>query len=140
MTAPDADFRAAHRRHWNDAGFLFDNCRWPNADQLYGFSAECGLKTIMLKEGMKVDEKGRPKDEEYRKHIHKLWPIFRGFIANLRGREYLRGFPSDDPFANWSQDERYADGEYIDREHVEPHREAAQKVNYLVQLCEENKP
>jgi len=35
------DFVAAHRRHWRDAELLFEHERIENADQLYGFSAEC---------------------------------------------------------------------------------------------------
>ncbi|MDE0002871.1 MAG: hypothetical protein OXQ29_09265 [Rhodospirillaceae bacterium] len=37
-----ADFLDAHRRHWCDAELLFNDSRWANADQMYGFSAECG--------------------------------------------------------------------------------------------------
>ena len=43
----DTDFADAHRRHWEDAELLHDHGRWANADQLYGFSAECGLKAVM---------------------------------------------------------------------------------------------
>ena len=46
------DFVDSHRRHWQDAELLFDQSRWANADQLYGFSAECGLKAVMKALGM----------------------------------------------------------------------------------------
>ena len=51
----DADFSDAHRRHWEDAELLHAYSRWANADQLYGFSAECGLKAVMQVLGMHVD-------------------------------------------------------------------------------------
>ena len=54
-----ADFVDAHRRHWEDAELLFDHQRWANADQLYGLSAECGLKAVMQILGMPVDDQGR---------------------------------------------------------------------------------
>ena len=41
-----ADFSNAHNRHWQDAELLFCDRRWANADHLYGFSAECGLKAV----------------------------------------------------------------------------------------------
>lgn len=45
MSRP-AHFVDAHRRHWDDAELLLGNARWANADQMYGFSAECGLKAV----------------------------------------------------------------------------------------------
>ncbi len=49
MTHPAA-FADAHRRHWEDAELLFAHERWSNSDQLYGFSAERGLKTVMMEQ------------------------------------------------------------------------------------------
>ena len=53
-----ADFRDAHLRHWQDAELLFEHQRWANADQLYGLSAECGLKAVMRALGMPVGRHG----------------------------------------------------------------------------------
>ena len=39
---PRVSFLDAHNRHWKDAELLFCRARLANADQLYGFSAECG--------------------------------------------------------------------------------------------------
>ena len=36
-------------RHWSDAEFFKEDQRLPNADQLYGFAAECALKVALLK-------------------------------------------------------------------------------------------
>ena len=69
------DFVDAHRRHWADAELLFDHDRWANADQLYGFSAECGLKAVMRTLGMPVDTSGIP-GPEHRVHVQELWSIF----------------------------------------------------------------
>lgn len=46
-TALGTDFVDAHERHWRDAELLWQHQRWANADQLYGLSAECGLKALM---------------------------------------------------------------------------------------------
>lgn len=54
------DFLDAHDRHWNDAEYLFAALRWANADHLYGLSAECGLKRLMIAFGMPVTTSGNP--------------------------------------------------------------------------------
>ena len=139
MAAPNHDFADAQRRHWKDATVLFACERWANADYLYGLSAECGLKTIMVGEGMPVDETGKPRYREHRKHIHELWPIFREFIAGLGERTYLRQLPSDKPFADWSHHDRYASRECFDRNRVDLHRKATRRIDNMVQLYKESK-
>ncbi len=54
------DFLDAAGRHRADAELLFEHGRWPNADQLYGLAAECGLKAVMEVLGMPVDARGVP--------------------------------------------------------------------------------
>ena len=96
MTYP-ADFADAHRRHWEDAELLLAHDRWANADQLYGFSAECGLKAVMRALGMPVDSAGTPQKAAHRKHVQELWPVFQTFAAGHGGRWYLNhlsGIPS----------------------------------------------
>lgn len=140
MTAPAEKFAAAHRRHWKDAEFLFGDGRWPNADQLYGFSAECCLKAIMVGEKiMSVDETGKP-EKKFRKHIDKLWQIFCDRTRDLTGKAYLRELPSGDPFADWSTDDRYASGERFDENRVGRRQEATRQITNMFWLYEENKP
>ncbi|MCC6156588.1 MAG: hypothetical protein IT350_00950 [Deltaproteobacteria bacterium] len=76
----NTDFADAAGRHWTDAETLFDAKRWPNADQLYGFAAECTLKAIMVGLGMSVVA-DRPQYPSHRVHIDKLWNEFRTFAA-----------------------------------------------------------
>ena len=120
MTAPVEDFLAAHRRHWDDAGFLFANGRWPNADHLYGVSAECGLKTIIESFGIPIT-----RDSVYRSHVNELWPEFRTLVQNRNEMQYVM---TDDPFSDWSISDRYTDGGHIDRTTAIRHREAAALV------------
>lgn len=49
------DFVDSHDRHLVDANQLFSSGRFANADQLYGFSVECGLKSLMKAFGMPFD-------------------------------------------------------------------------------------
>ena len=132
MTYP-ADYADAHRRHWEDAELLLAHDRWANADHLYGFSTECGLKSVMLSLDMPVDAVGRPKERGHLKHVQGIWPVFRTFVAGRNGEWYLLPLPSGEPFRDWSQDDRYASGAHYSSLKVEPHREAAQAVRHMLQ-------
>ena len=134
MTRP-ADFTDAHRRHWEDAELLFDAGRWANADHLYGVSAECGLKAIMRDLGMEMDAKGRP-EKQYREHMPKLWSAFKDFAQNRDGGAYLASLPDDEPFDDWSIDDRYANQGHFGSADVAPHRDAACLVRVVVQRAE----
>ena len=127
MTPQDVDFADAHRRHWEDAELLYDHERWANADQLYGFSAECGLKAVMRSLGMPVETPG-----QYRKHVQELWPIFEDFAKDRDGGRYLDLLPDGEPFSDWSHHDRYAHRERFNRVTVEPRREAAQGIRRMV--------
>ena len=85
-----ANFLDAHGRHWQDAELLFHAHRWANADQLYGFSAECDLKAVMEVLGMETDPAGTPRAREHRRHVQHLWPKFLAF-AEERGGTRLAG-------------------------------------------------
>lgn len=69
------DFKDAARRHWEDAELLGSHNRWPNADHLYGFAAECALKAVMVGLGMQLGPDGKP-PKPYAVHIHQLWDQF----------------------------------------------------------------
>lgn len=131
MTKP-SDFADAHTRHWQDAELLFAHDRWANADQLYGLSAECGLKAVMQVLGMPpVDETGRPATE-YRKHVNALWQVFQDFASDRDGARYLEMLPSGSPFSNWAIEDRYANRNDFRREDVELHRAATQEIASMV--------
>ena len=128
-----ADFIDAHRRHLEDANLLFDKARWANADHLYGLSAECGLKAIMLSLGMSVDAGGTPIESEHRRHVNGLWPVFEDFAQGSGGEAYLASLPSGDPFSGWSIHDRYANRSFFQRANVASHRCAARQVGHSVQ-------
>ena len=130
-----ADFKDAHRRHWQDAELLFCNGRWANADHLYGFSAECGLKAVMQKLGMKVDSSGTP-ESNFRKHANEVWPIFKAFAYGRSGYWYLSRLPKGAPFSNWSHHDRYAHQQSIGKDEAEAHRSAAKALVRLVRSAE----
>ena len=132
-----ADFPNAHIRHWEDAEFLFRAGRWANADQLYGLSAECGLKAVMVANDLPVDAAGSPRDQEYRKHINvkALWDGFRAFVQGRQTGQLLHHLPQSNPFAKWSVENRYANSADFNKQSVDPHRTAARRVrNFYLRL------
>ena len=130
MSKP-SDFTDAHSRHWQDAELLFAHHRWANADQLYGLSAECGLKAVMQELGMTVDTTGKPQTE-YRKHVNELWRTFQDFAKSRDGARYLEMLPGGNPFANWAIEDRYANRDDFSRAHVELHRAASREVAHMI--------
>lgn len=132
MTHP-ADLADAHRRHWEDAELLFEHDRWANADQLYGFSAECGLKTVMQALGMPVDEAGKPSERQHRRHVQDIWKHFQGFAEGRQGERYLSLLPKDEPFAGWSHHNRYAHRRHCGKSEAERSRRGAQGICRMVQ-------
>ena len=128
-----ADFTDAQRRHWEDAELLFEHSHWPNADHLYGLSAECGLKAIMLSLGMGVDDSGTPIEPKHKQHVDGLWPVFEDFAQGSGGKAYLASLPSGDPFSGWSIHDRYANRSFFQRANVASHRCAARQVGHSVQ-------
>ena len=130
-----ADFINSHRRHLEDADLLFDEARWPNADHLYGLGAECGLKAVMLNLGMKVDDSGTPREREHKQHVNDLWPAFQDFAQDRDGGAYLALLPDGEPFDNWSIRDRYASRHHFCCANVALHRDAAHRIDDLVQCA-----
>ena len=87
-----------------------------NAGQLYGFSAECGIKALMVALGYPTDPDGSPVKKPpggspyILMHVHKLVSIIghiQSDIAGRSGAKYSAMFPNINNFANWSTDHRY---------------------------------
>ena len=141
MTRPihATDFADAHHRHWEDAELLHEHGRWANADQLYDYSAECGLKLVMESLGMKVDDMGVPAEGRHRVHVQELWPEFIAFAgARREGARYLGLMPPDARFADWSHHDRYAHRKHFGRTDAGRHREATDEVRRVVELATED--
>ena len=132
------DYFDAHRRHWEDAELLLQNTRWASADQMYGFSAECGLKAVMKALGMPVDATGAPKKRRHRKHMPYLWPVFRAFAQGHGGIRYSSQLPEDNLFHDWSIDDRYAHRGHWEEAGMKQHRNAAREVLDMVQLARQD--
>lgn len=134
-----ADFGNAHLRHWDDAELLFGEGCWANADQLYGFSAECGLKVVMKEVwDMPVDESGKPTQPEHKKHVQFLWRTFLTFAQGRVGADYVNMLSQNLPFRDWSHHDRYAHSRHFSQQQVELHREAAGNVKGMVEQARQD--
>lgn len=107
------DFKNAARRHFADAQLLEQSNRLANADHLYGISAECALKAIIVEENPAAVHpiSGEFIDKDYWLHFKStnskrdLWQVFSvGFAGRLAAHNPL---PSSNPFSDWEIDQRY---------------------------------
>ena len=120
------DFRDAAERHWEDAGHLLANIRLANADHLFGLSAECALKAVMLSLGMPLRPDGEPADRLHRVHINRLWNEFVAFAHDRGGARYTAGINGiSNPFDDWDINQRYDHRSGFASKVVENHQRAA---------------
>ena len=122
------NFVDPHVRHWKDAEILLGCCRLANADQLYGFSAECGLKAVMAVLGKRL----------LRRHVHELWPEFKRSVRGRAAGRFRRQLPPGSPFVDWSHHDRYAPDGYVRRGAVNQHRTAALGVRRMVERARQD--
>lgn len=101
------DFRDASGRHFEDAQLLLEHSRDANADHLFGLSAECSLKAVMLALGMDVKPDGAPADKGHKVHMPELWAAFQSFAEGRLASRYLEPLDKQNPFADWVVDQRY---------------------------------
>jgi hypothetical protein len=125
------DFYWAYQRHWDDAEYLYADSRMANADQLYGYSAECGLKCLMQQcFGMRLDPAtGRPPEKD-QKHIDKVWDRYETYRAGIGTAGYM--LPQPNPFDNWNISERYAHESGFTKTLVDQHKAGAKIVQNLI--------
>ncbi|MCY0964707.1 hypothetical protein [Parathalassolituus penaei] len=134
MQNKKTDFLNAHQRHWRDAELLFQQQRWANADHLYGFSAECGLKALMIEFGMPHTD-SYPEREKDRKHIDKVWCRYSTY---QEGHDKGPGFalPATEPFSNWNASDRYAHDNQFSELDTTNHRIAADLIWQLIKKAQ----
>jgi hypothetical protein len=125
------DYLDAMERHWLDAEDLFDRTdpRLANADQLYGLSAECGLKALMMKWGMTLNSNNAPADGSDRKHADEIWDRYESY---RQGRSSSLALPGTRYFDNWSIHHRYVSRSHFQQSVVDDHRQGAAIVKQLV--------
>jgi len=121
------DFRDASARHFEDAEILLNQAepREANADHLFGLSAECSLKAVMLALGMAVNTDGSPTDRGHKVHMPELWAAFQSFAEGRLASRYLEPLDKANPFSDWAVDQRYWVRAAITAQAASRHMEAA---------------
>jgi hypothetical protein len=139
----NVDFKNAANRHYRDGELLYQNARWANADQLYGLSAECVLKWIIvgLDPGGVDRRTGDFSNSKHKKHLEDgavdnqgntkdLWVYL---SVNLYGRLAQHNpLPNPNPFKDWRISQRYAHDNEIDQQQADRHRLAAEDLMRLL--------
>lgn len=132
-----ADFLDAHDRHWNDAETLFLQGRYANSSHLYGVSAECGLKGLMVKFGMPISANGSPSQSDDRVHGNKLWARYEHYRSGfINGVLYSAQIAQH--FQAWDIQDRYANQSGFNQAGVQSHRNGAEAVCQLIAKAQRN--
>lgn len=121
------DYAVAATRHFRDGGLLEESRRVANADQLFGFAAECAIKSALVE--LPGFVAGGTLAPAYHKHVNELWDFvslqgiqkrYPGLVVVLKGLQQ--------PFADWSTDQRYGPDGVVTGEAIGRHRQAAARV------------
>lgn len=98
------DFKASARRHLRDADLLEQERRVANAGHLYGCAAECGVKALLVGQGIPTDPDGSPmRTSGVREHVNRLV----GAVSSRLASKYLAVIPNIQHFDDWRIDHRY---------------------------------
>lgn len=120
-------YDVAALRHYRDGEVLRESRRIANADQLFGFAAECAIKSALVSLPGRTDRSALA--GSHHKHVDQLWDRVR--LQSIQRRcprlvAVLRGLPQ--VFADWSTDQRYGPDEAVADEAMERHRRAAARA------------
>lgn len=150
-TQATVSYEQAARRHLTDAEILFNQGRMPNAGQLYGFVAECGLKAMLLAcgvapgtdGGIPVNHPAKPnKPHPLRRHM----PSLTDHIAShgqlipdgQQATKYMASIPNLGLFNDWSVDDRYCGDGAAPLNSVGNWRNAAKEVTTMLDQAKQD--
>lgn len=149
QTSKEDHYACAALRHHNDAVYLYDGSRFPNADHHFGFAVECALKSLMLRYtrvsvaplkpgGLPTSkpyipqQAGKPR---YIEHLPEAWTDTGDVISDatllLHGRTgnaLSAILAASTPFATWSVHDRYSDGSSVNEADVRARRAASELI------------
>jgi hypothetical protein len=113
-------------RHWLDATLLEASGRPANADQLFGFAAECGLKLALAAIG--PQQMTGEIEKTYWSHIDRLWAMIPLQGLQKRFSALAALLRASNPFHDWSVNHRYTDGTLTKPEILARHKKAAARI------------
>ena len=145
VTNVQVDYAEAARRHLHDAVALYTSGRHANAGQLFGFTAECGLKALLIAckvppgpdGGLSQKHPIKPGNRHpFREHVPQLMDAIaqHGQLIpdGASATRYMAGLPSLNHFTNWSIDHRYWREQALPIASVAEWRDAAVEVGTMI--------
>ncbi len=128
----NAHYADAAARHWEGAEVMLVHAHLPNADHLFGVSAECSLKSVMVALGLPIGPAGSVVAPVYRVHIDRLWPAFVTFASGVDVTDYAALLGAESPFNDWRVEQRYAHRQWFDSERVAAHRSGSLRARTVL--------
>ena len=125
MPVPE-DFSNAASRYWLDANFLHNDSRLATADHLFGVSAECALKAVM------VSLSGAKLLRRYKVHLPYIWDEFIAYMPSSGTNAYA-SFLAANPFTSWDVGDRYGHDSAFPQTRVDNHRNAALQAQKVLE-------
>ncbi len=117
------EYAVAAMRHYRDARSLQAERRSANADQLFGFAAECAIKKVL------AELPGFGQLPPPRKHVNELWPSVHVHRIPRRYANLVRVLKQlPHAFSDWSTDQRYGADDIVSQAAVDRHHNAAKRV------------
>jgi hypothetical protein len=131
------DFHAASRRHFEAAEMLDGNTAAADAAHLYGLSAECGIKSVLLGTGVaQAAGDGDFPRGPLRDHIGGLSQAMASISAGRVFPAYLAMIQPDiASFSSWDINDRYKNETMIALGDYPRWKQAAAKVNAMLALA-----
>ena len=132
------DFKEAAKRHFSDAEHLLAEGREPNAGQLFGFTAECGLKALLVAHGLPTEPNGdivRKPNTGYRAHVPSLSQAIATLTIFPDGRaatKYVSMLTELAHFDDWNVDHRYWTASIVPLTSLPAWRSAATQVALML--------
>lgn len=131
------DYSAAALRHWSDAQLLERGNCFENADQLYGFAAECALKKALVE--LPAFAKNGMLDTTYKLHVNDLWYKVNHQSLQKRYASLYAVLKATSPFSDWHVDQRYLADGIVSLEAMRIHRDTAKRLLGTVGLTGQRK-
>jgi hypothetical protein len=120
-------YDAAGLRHYRDGELLSDSLRIANADQLYGFAAECAIKRALV--SLPGCANSGILASKYREHVERLWDLAQVQGIQKRYPKLMTVLKNlRHPFADWSTNQRYERDDVVTEDALRRHRRAAARV------------
>ena len=121
------DFSNAASRYWCDANLLLQQARFATADHLFGVSAECALKAVMVSLSGSAKLSGR-----YKIHLPKIWDEFIAYMPSSGTNAYASLLAAN-PFTSWDVGDRYGHENDFTQVRATNHRNAALQAQEVLE-------